>query len=260
MQTGALTQYIDIAQLALYGFWIFFAGLIWYLHREDKREGYPLDSDRTERSGGRVLVQGFPAVPSPKVFRLADGSTVTSPPANGADRRPIAARPVGNGEGAALDPTGNPMVDGVGPAAWAERADVPERMTDGSPMIVPMSAAPGFVVSARDPDPRGMSVVGCDGNDAGTVRELWVDRAEPQIRYLEVELAAGGRRLLPAGFVRYDVAHRRVKVASITAAQFAAVPQVAGATQITKREEDRITGYYAGGHLYATPDRLGPWL
>ena len=28
MQTGAITQYIDVAQIALYAFWIFFAGLI----------------------------------------------------------------------------------------------------------------------------------------------------------------------------------------------------------------------------------------
>ena len=37
---------IDLALIALYAFWIFFAGLIFYLRREDKREGYPLVSDR----------------------------------------------------------------------------------------------------------------------------------------------------------------------------------------------------------------------
>ena len=31
MGTGAITQNIDIAQLVLYAFWIFFAGLIYYL-------------------------------------------------------------------------------------------------------------------------------------------------------------------------------------------------------------------------------------
>jgi photosynthetic reaction center H subunit len=39
---GAITSYIDIAQVVLYLFWIFFFGLIIYLHREGKREGYPL--------------------------------------------------------------------------------------------------------------------------------------------------------------------------------------------------------------------------
>ena len=76
MNTGAVTGYFDVAQIILYAFWIFFAGLIIYLRREDKREGYPLESDR---SGGRVNVQGFPAIPPAKTFRLADGSEVHVP-------------------------------------------------------------------------------------------------------------------------------------------------------------------------------------
>jgi len=32
--TGAITGYIDVAQLTLYAFWIFFAGLVFYLRRE----------------------------------------------------------------------------------------------------------------------------------------------------------------------------------------------------------------------------------
>jgi photosynthetic reaction center H subunit len=148
------------------------------------------------------------------------------------------------------------MIGGVGPAAYAERAEVPERMLDGSAMIVPMRLAAGWSVESRDPDPRGMTVCGLDGVAAGSVVELWVDRAEPQIRYLEVELAAGGRHvMLPTGFVRYDVADRRVKVVSITAAQFSGVPAIASSEQITKREEDHICAYYASGHLYAVPCR-----
>src|ERR1700755_1464410 len=48
-----LTAYMDVAQVVLYGFWIFFAGLIFYLRREDKREGYPLQYEGAgPRSGG----------------------------------------------------------------------------------------------------------------------------------------------------------------------------------------------------------------
>jgi photosynthetic reaction center H subunit len=265
MESNAFLEYVDTAQVALYGFWAFFAGLIWYLHREDKREGYPLDTHRTDRDGNPVTVEGLPPVPSPKVFLLADGSTVEAPRASGADRRPVAARQVGWDDrygpdvGAPLDPTGDPMLDGVGPAAYAEREDKPERMIDGSPMIVPMSSVQGWSIASRDPDPRGMTVVGLDGAAAGIVREVWVDKAEPQIRYLTVELAADGRSvLLPSGFVRYDVKGRRVKVASITAAQFAGVPAIASHEQVTKLEEDRIMAYFASGHLYAIPSRLGP--
>jgi photosynthetic reaction center H subunit len=258
METGGLTSYIDLAQIALYGFWIFFAGLIWYLHREDKREGYPLDSERSDRSGGRVRVEGFPAVPSPKTFLLADGSSVQAPSAATADRRAIAASPLGHGEGAALQPTGDPMRDGVGPAAYANRANVPERMIDGTPMIVPMRTLSGWRVNRRDPDPKGMTVVGCDGVAAGQITDVWVDKAEPQIRYLELQLTAGGHVLVPYGFVKYSGG--QVRVNAITGAQFAHVPRTASGEQVTRLEEDKITGYYGGGTLYATPDRLGPVL
>jgi len=60
-----ITQYIDFAQLALYAFWLFFAGLIYYLRREDKREGYPLESQR------KIKVQGWPAMPPEKFFYKA---------------------------------------------------------------------------------------------------------------------------------------------------------------------------------------------
>jgi len=260
METGGLTSYIDLAQIALYGFWIFFAGLIWYLHREDKREGYPLDSERTERSGGRVKVEGFPAVPPPKTFLLADGSSVQAPNPATADRRPIAATSLGFGEGAPLQPNGDPMRDGVGPASYAERANVPECMLDGTPMIVPMRSVTGWSINPRDPDPRGMSVVGCDGVAAGTVSDVWVDKAEPQIRYLEADLTGGGKVLVPYGFIKYDARARKVTVSAITGAQFAHVPRTAHAEQVTRLEEDKITGYYGGGTLYATPDRLEPVL
>jgi photosynthetic reaction center H subunit len=57
------TPYIDITQVLLYLFWFAFFGLILYLRREDKREGYPLTSNESGRT-----VQGFPAYPGPKEF------------------------------------------------------------------------------------------------------------------------------------------------------------------------------------------------
>lgn len=261
METGGITGYIDVAQLVLYAFWIFFVGLIIYLRREDKREGYPLQSDRSERAG-RVAIQGFPAVPSPKTFAVAGGGTVTVPnPAK--DSRAIKAAPVGPWPGAPLAPTGNPLVDGVGPAAYPERANHPEAMLDGSPIIVPMRVATDFSVAAGDPDPRGMPVIAADGNRAGVVRELWVDRAEPQIRYLELDVPAnGGTRavLLPMTLARVDTWRRCIAVQSLLASQFAAVPATARNDQITAAEEDRISAYYAGGKLYAEPSRQEPLL
>ena len=37
MGTGAITQYVDVAKLVLYAFWIFFFGLIYYLIRDNHR-------------------------------------------------------------------------------------------------------------------------------------------------------------------------------------------------------------------------------
>jgi photosynthetic reaction center H subunit len=255
MKTGAVTGYIDVAQIVLYGFWIFFAGLIVYLRKEDKREGYPLESDR---SGGRIKVQGFPAMPTAKTFLLADGSVVEAPRKD-RPQRPIRATPTAPYPGAPLRPDGDPMLDGVGPASYAERAEIPDHTIDGRPLLAPLRVAGDFEVCGQDPDPRGMTVHGTDGQPAGVVFDVWIDRAEPQVRYLEVQ--TGEKRvLLPAPFAKIDGARRIVRVRSILSWQFAAVPALANPDQVTRREEDRIVAYYAGGNLYALPCRSEPML
>jgi photosynthetic reaction center H subunit len=252
MGYGAFTRYIDVAQVVLYGFWIFFAGLIYYLRREDKREGYPLESDRSQS----VRVQGFPPVPPAKVFKLRGGGSYQAPPGR-ADLRSIKSAAAASWPGAPQVPSGDPMHDGVGPASYVEREDAPDMTAEGEYKIVPLRVATDFSVAAEDPDPRGMEVIGADGKTAGTVRELWIDRSEPQIRYLEVT-AAGRNVLLPINFARIHGRRRQVTVVSILAQQFAGVPGIARPDSITLREEDRITGYFAGGYLYAEPSRMEP--
>jgi photosynthetic reaction center H subunit len=64
MGTGAITSYIDVAQLTLYAFWLFFFALVWYLHRENKREGYPLvDSHENYKAQGTLW-----GIPEPKTY------------------------------------------------------------------------------------------------------------------------------------------------------------------------------------------------
>jgi photosynthetic reaction center H subunit len=258
MPRGEITGYIDVAQVTLYAFWVFFACLILYLRREDKREGYPLEADRS----GLMTVRGFlPGMPDPKKFNLRDGSAVVVPRAP--DARDIRAAPVADWPGAPLEPTGNPMLDGVGPASYAQRADVPDMTIDGLPAIVPMRVATECSVDPEDPDPRGMVVIGADRARAGTVSDAWIDCTEPQIRYLEVEVPATGgakRVLLPITMARINGRRREITVKAISASQFADVPTLANPAQITKLEEDRITAYYAGGTLYATPGRTESWL
>jgi photosynthetic reaction center H subunit len=57
--TTTFTSYLDLAQIVLYLFLGFFICLVYYLHRENKREGYPLENERS----GDIVVQGFPPVP-----------------------------------------------------------------------------------------------------------------------------------------------------------------------------------------------------
>jgi photosynthetic reaction center H subunit len=105
-----------------------------------------------------------------------------------------------------------------------------------------------------------MEVFGADRELGGTVSDIWVDRAEPQIRYLEVTTPAARRVLLPITFAKISGSKRRVTVKSILGSQFATVPALANPDQVTLLEEDKITAYYAGGTLYATPARAEPFL
>ena len=281
MPTGAITGYIDVAQLVLYGFWIFFAGLIIYLRREDKREGYPLESDRNDRTS-RVSVVGYPQPPEPKQYLLPHGQGTREAPSEETPARDIpGTAPSANWPGAPLMPTGDPMRDGVGPASYPNREDVPDLSIAGTPKVVPMRVASDFMVEPNDPDPRGMSVIAADGKVAGTVKDMWVDRAEPRILFYEVELnhqeesetesqteteseteEAGetNNPLLPYGFTRVSFGKKQIRVSSIMADHFKHIPRTASPDQITRLEEDRITAYFAGGHLYAHPTRQEPLI
>ncbi len=167
----------------------------------------------------------------------------------------------GRYHGAPLIPLGDPMRDGLGPAAYANRADRVDLTVHGDAKIVPMRADPAFYIEPRDPDPRGYAVYGADDALAGTIVDVWVDRSEPQVRYYEVELTTGDRRvLLPAPFARVRMSDHRVKVHAITAAQFTHVPQNRTPDVITLLEEDMVQAYFAGGHLYAFESRAEPLL
>ena len=253
METGAITQYVDVAQLVLYAFWLFFFGLVYYLLRENHREGYPMDPGR---ENGPVT-GGWPKVPPSKVYKLADDREFLSPDPNRADGT-YSAQPSRRGIGAPLEPVGDPLLAGVGPGAWAARADHPDMTFDGHVKIVPLRAADDHGVAIQDTDPRGRPVLGADGEQAGTVKDLWVDKAEMMFRYIEVQLAAGNSVLLPMNFAR--IRKTGVEVQALLAAQFANVPATKVPDQVTLLEEEKITAYYGAGTLYAPPDRQEPLL
>ena len=291
MQTGAITDYIDVAQLVLYAFWIFFAGLIYYLHQENKREGYPLESNVP----GKARIEGFPPMPSPKTFLLADGSTMTVPRST-ADEPSLGHIRTAGHPGAPLEPAHDAMHLGVGPGSISHRRDIADMTVDGQARIVPLRVAGDFHVSSKDTDPRGLPVVGSDGVVGGVVRDVWVDRAEVVFRYLEVEVAGTSSAattattvttaplgdmattaplgatamttpfiepmrstvLLPFNFSR--IGSRSVVVDSILGADFVGVPKTRHPDLVTFLEEEKIMAYYGAGTLYATPGRSEPLL
>lgn len=250
---GDFSSYMDVAQIVLYAFWIFLFGVIFYLRREDRREGYPLERD----SDGKIMSIGPWNLPAPKIFYKPQGGTYSAPNA-ARDTRPIKATRAANFPGAPLDPTGDPLVDGVGPAAYAERADAPDKTLEGRVRIVPLRTDADMWLAPEDPDPRGMAVVAGCRTTVGAVSDVWVDRAENIIRYLEVSLggAEGGARagktvLVPMPMAVFNDLTRTVTVKSMDAKSFSNVPAPKSAEQITLREEDRIQAYFAGGTLYA---------
>ncbi len=256
MQLAAITDHIDLAQIAMFLFTAFFIGLVFYLRREDRREGYPLEADTT----GELEDHGVIWTPEPKVFKLPDGGEYTAPHGE-RDTRELKLRRTAVWPGAAFEPTGDPLVDGVGPASYAERADVPDVDSHGKPRQAPLRAQPHFAIAKGDPDPRGYPVVAADGKVVGKIVDIWVDHFEAMTRYLEAELAGDGKRILiPNSFARVNRHKGEVKVIALASEHFAKAPVLKNPEQVTLREEDRICGFFGGGELYGMPGREEPLL
>lgn len=238
----------DLASLAIWLFWGFFALLVYYLQTENMREGYPLELE----DGSPAPNQGPFPVPKPKTFLLPHGRGSVTVPNGAREAREVALARTSASEGYPHAPTGNPMADGVGPAAWAPRRDIPELDGHGHNKIVPMAQASAFAVSAGR-DPRGLPVQAGDLEVVGRISDLWVDVPEQLVRYLEIELNSGSKKLVPMPMVK--IWQDRVRINSITSDLFEGVPATKSATEVTLLEEDKISAYYAGGTLYAADKR-----
>lgn len=256
-----LTANIDTAQVVLYLFWVFFFGLIVWLRREDRREGYPLETDSPRLVSLRTDIR----IPAPKSFLLPHGEGMRKAPNFERDEREIRAERMAKASGSPMEATGDPLLSAVGPASYAQRSDLPElRHEDNTPAIVPMRAAQGFTVDAG-PDPRGWRVIGADGTVAGKITDIWVDRADLLVRYLELELdaAAEGQtsaRLIPIAMLSLQEGPKTVKVRALRSDQLVHVPVTKDRNQVTLLEEERVSAFYAGGWFYGEPKRREPLL
>lgn len=237
----------DLASAAIWGFWIFFALLVYYIQRENMREGYPLKDDE----GGPSTLVSWP-LPEDKTFILRDGrGEVTVPSGQNPDRSDLALAQSSVSGGSPYVPTGDPMVDGVGPASWAPRRDVAELDAHGHAKIKPMSMLEDFRISAGR-DPRGKAVVGGDGEVVGRCIDMWIDVPEQMVRYLTVDLnpeGSGKTRLIPMNMA--IIMSDRVRVKSLHEHNWDGVPTIKAADQVTLLEEEKIMAYYGGGTMYA---------
>lgn len=245
---------IDVAQVVLYAFWVFFAVLIFYLQQESRREGYPVESDDT----GYYDKDTFFYMPPPKTFKLPHGHGEVTVPNDIRDTRPIAAERPNHWLGSALEPTGNPLYDAIGPGSYAERADHPDLNAEGEAKIVPLRTLKNFSIEGRDPDPRGMPITTADGETAGTVKDVWIDTSEIMARYLEIKVDENDTVLLPMGFAALRKKKGDFYVHALMSHQIKDVPKTKKKTQITLLEEEKICAFYGGGQLYADWRRAEP--
>lgn len=259
----------DVAELAFILFFIFFVGLVIYLNRESRREGYPLEDEQT----GAVM-RGQPLSDAgKKTFKLPHGRGTYTPEDLPRDPVDINAKQSFPGRGAPWVPNGDAMADGLGTAAYANREAYPDLTFDGRPRIVPIGNSHEIEIAPGDDDPVGLPVYGADKKLAGTISDVWVDQSEHIIRYLEVTTNSGKKVLAPMfvcavqgkGFLGgitplADDQTPLVDIDAIRSDQFDAVPDLETPGQITRLEEDKIMAYYGGGYMYATAERSEPWL
>lgn len=268
MNAAYIVGSFDAAELAFLLFFGFFVALVFYLNKESRREGYPLEDEETGKLHPGSLFDG-----DKKTFALPNGRGTYTPEDVARDDINVPGAQAFRAAGAPWVPTGDPMKDGMGPAAFANRAKYPDLTFDGRPRIVPIADSHELVISKNDPQLIGWPVIAADGATAGTVSDVWVDQAEHIIRYLEVETTSGKKVLAP---MMVAVVHgnsllgailpivqdeaKYVEIDAITAAQFDGVPALETARVITRFEEDRIQAYFGGGYMYATPERAEAWI
>ncbi|MBI1403510.1 MAG: hypothetical protein GC147_09870 [Porphyrobacter sp.] len=241
---------LDAAMVCVIAFVTFFAGLVWHLRSEDKREGYPLE--RQGADGRLHYVEGFPAVPAPKYFRRPhDRGIAQAPRAERPD--PVVDYDNLPSPGFPIRPGDDPLMQGIGAAAYTrDREDKPDLDVAGEPKIIPLNDSHEYYVPEGDPDPRGWPLYSADNECVGTVDDLWFNRAEFFLRYYEFTLEGEeGKRLAPAFFIETRPKERIVRATTLVAKDLRRVPPRKHTEFISMQEEDRLNGFFAGGIVYS---------
>lgn len=150
------------------------------------------------------------------------------------------------------------------------------RTGDGADPVTPPEERPARVdslddveVADHDPDPRGWTVVGWNGEALGTVDHLLGDTAAMKVRHLVVELdpelfdGEERRILVPAGHAELDTEEERVRVEALDRGRLEGYPAWRGG-EVERVLEQAVVVFldagYAGDrrhrHPRYRPDRL----
>ena len=167
MPRGEITGYVDVAQVVLYAFWIFFAGLVFYLRREDRREGYPLEIRGRPRPGDAArsdpdpVAEAVPPLQRPGEERAPDRRR--APPWNYRGHKHEVW------PGAPLEPDTDGLHDAIGPAPTPTARTATTRPGTARSASCPCGSPTTSWSTNSGPNPIGMSVFGADRQVAGTV-------------------------------------------------------------------------------------------
>jgi photosynthetic reaction center H subunit len=253
---------MDITVIVLYLFFAFFLCLVLYLQNEGRREGYPIEDDVT---GKLEPTPGLFFRALPKPYLMSDGTTIYKPD-DTRDTHEISYKRTAAWPGSPIEPTGNPLTAGVGPGGYAMRANVPDKTSHGSNRLAPLRVATDYFTDPRDAQLIGFSLIGKDGKSGGTITDIWVDRAEFLIRYLEVATfnndgtTTGKTVLVPMMMSAVNKKSKNVMIDAVLGEQVSGAPQLANPDEVTLLEEEKIVGYFGAGYLYATKELAEPLL
>ena len=253
MIRGAI-GHLDVAQIMLYAFFLFFAGL--HLVPAPGRPARRLSAGirRTAPSSPRLPVHSLAQDLSPR--RRLDRESAEFP----GRQRPINAVKVEPWPGAPHRADRRPVAGRRRPGSWNVRPDFAYKTFDGHDVVAPMRVATNYAVADGGGNPIGFSVIGADGKVAGTIKDIWVDRAESMVSYYEIGLTGGKSVLAPVHFCDVNFRARTVKITALTAEPVRRGAATEEPRRVTMQEEEKVAAVLRRRHALFDPARAEPLL
>lgn len=127
--------------------------------------------------------------------------------------------------------------------------------------LMRLSYMPRWRVARGEPDLRGWPLVLQGDDEELPIRDLIVDADASKVRYVVLETAEGGARLLPIGFIELDRDAERAYAAGLTIEDISVLPPYDGGGVTREQEElvnDALRRLLTGSRRYLLPDFRAP--